>query len=1373
MVDKKVTAAPLNANNSHHVRLFRQDLEGTLQDEVGLILCDAQAEENFRSLDVVYTPQESLKTSSGATEHSDFEPPYSSLELDDWSMGRGYSDNSKQKNAYLDGMNMFTVKENILFACGEAQAATFGGSGAVMQYAKVDYRLNKTTHDDPVNIGVAQKIDLQPRIWTYGTMFKADSDYTKLTHFHMKMRPPNVVEPYPMLDLTLEIWTAVDDPEDTAPPWTGPPFDDCWKPGTLVATLDMPLMSWDEVISDVNNMIVWSTDTPFDLVLDDPYFVTLTPKDSYNEGQCNPWEVPTFNGNVLQHAPIITKAETGHPWIQYEDTCATRKCWKFYIDNVGITFDHRQDYGESTLSYTFFDNADLGMACKFEVPTDMGDVNSMVINMWHSAVLDWDNFNDLRCIIYEAISTGEDCTIPDITKVVAELTYTKPLEPPDSPSELHFFKDIQTVFSLVSGQEYFLAILATHQSIDVPTWELKVYPGTPYTDNANLAKTFNDGAYWSGATYPCSDDYMFRFYFTREYIKFDHRLTSGYGGESITWYKRLLLYETFRYDIYYRYGLGAIFKSDNDYTNCIDLHIDMTPWMIDPSVHMPPLMLRIYKTKVEALCLVPDLANEITGQFESKGMTMTADSLAGIEHGVANEIVWEVPLDDGTPKVRVSFDLVDTQTYFITILPDDSATGGLLYREPNRWWIDTYDANMTDPAPMVWKEFSSDDWLQIDPDNCETNRRMWKFYIVGGPQKFKAHFAEINRCLHTGIQYLDGTAGEIYINGVLGLGQFRKYDVETQTGKFLPKDALPFSYKNQIFRILEGPGERVVAIKDWARIIAGSLSPIYLSNQVNQKNDDYSSYSKYAIQNSLVFTKLDVTITQPITHMLGAMGALYVSFGELLNVHRLRYEFDYTTGATTKEWIDEQYWADMMAQQVRAGNNYIWRIRSLMSQIIPANTVNLRDKTIDDVLDFSIETEIYVGNTEYQINSYAIYGDDPHLWIMKEDKPYEIVAEDVYEFRNSQMSSMVDARNGRAAIQHDTFLHFSFHDGVQRWHSGGDLLNHGPDIIGPAGLPRKRQGSFAAFAGYGDMLIGAYDAGEDGYSSILAWNGLGWTELYRSAQIGQRILNCYIQSMDGTPVDWLWFSVGSTIMRLPIDTNPLYLIDDEYYYYPFTTNAHIDSTWISLGLKDVPKYINKFKIIATKAPSLYDIPYYAQEVPEPYEPLTDPETGELLEGVAFAWRTDVSEGFTYHETDGKKVHQIGEFEINAPVEEEAQLIQYRVEIKQGQNRYPIVITDIVMDSIVRLPHKSEIRIQFRLKDQDTDRLNQPDPYTMIEKYNLLEKYSSQAAPVWAQIDAKFVGERKYFVDQGSLQVVDKLKDHNIEIWVMSLVLREA
>jgi hypothetical protein len=654
-----------------------------------------------------------------------------------------------------------------------------------------------------------------------------------------------------------------------------------------------------------------------------------------------------------------------------------------------------------------------------------------------------------------------------------------------------------------------------------------------------------------------------------------------------------------------------------------------------------------------------------------------------------------------------------------------------------------------------------------------------EFYVTGAPQDFKPHFAMLDRAMYVGLEYLDGTASEIFRNGESGLGRFRAYDPDTEDGLFETFGAIPNDYDNDIMMVLNGMGSET--LRDWSRITgmtdAGGGTEIQLTHQFNLKNQDESTYSKYVILNSLKFTKITTSpaIADSIRDMCSAMGAIFVSFGVDDDVRRFRYKWDYTTPLVTQEWYEENFWADMLAHHVRAGNQWIWRIRAGVSLLTPS--VEIFDWTNKDQvndLTYNDDNEGFVGDTMHQINSFAIYGDDPHLWIMKENLPYEIVGNEAYEFRNSQMSSMVDSRNGRAAIQHDTFLYFGFHDGVARWHEGGDLANVGPNILGPAGLPWNRQGSAADFKGYGNLLFMAYDAGEEGYSSILVHNGQGWCELHRAEQIGQRILGMGIESMDGKPVDYLWFGQGGTLRRMPISTNPLALIGNDHYYYKFSTSGNtLRSSWISLGLKDIDKYVNKFKIVASKGMDFYG----DASIPDPVfdENLGDGET-YYKEGVYIGWRKNPKDAFTYYGDETQSpILMVGDWAVDAIVDDAAELFQYEVGIICENERYPIVLDSVVMDSVIRVPHKADINVTVRLRDNDVDLNRQPDPYpTAKEKYDYLETLIDQAAPCWVDLDAKyFVEGTRYFVDSKSLRIIRKMRDQNLDTWIVTFNLKEA
>ena len=81
---------------------------------MGLILPDGA-----RSIqEIPYSPS-SLKTSSGGTKYSDFEPPYAFLQQNDWSGGRGQEDFSGDPTQFYDSQNLWSMTPG--FVCPAPQ----------------------------------------------------------------------------------------------------------------------------------------------------------------------------------------------------------------------------------------------------------------------------------------------------------------------------------------------------------------------------------------------------------------------------------------------------------------------------------------------------------------------------------------------------------------------------------------------------------------------------------------------------------------------------------------------------------------------------------------------------------------------------------------------------------------------------------------------------------------------------------------------------------------------------------------------------------------------------------------------------------------------------------------------------------------------------------------------------------------------------------------------------------------------------------------------------------------------------------------------------------------------------------------------------
>lgn len=123
-----ITVSPDEANPTHHA-LLKWD-----GDEVGLSFVNSKGE--LDPLAITQTPVQrtALKTTSGATRYTDFEPPWSPLAQIDWAGGRGMEDFDDDVTRYLDACRMNTsagplilgVQESLTTGYRDAYAELFG-----------------------------------------------------------------------------------------------------------------------------------------------------------------------------------------------------------------------------------------------------------------------------------------------------------------------------------------------------------------------------------------------------------------------------------------------------------------------------------------------------------------------------------------------------------------------------------------------------------------------------------------------------------------------------------------------------------------------------------------------------------------------------------------------------------------------------------------------------------------------------------------------------------------------------------------------------------------------------------------------------------------------------------------------------------------------------------------------------------------------------------------------------------------------------------------------------------------------------------------------------------------------------------------------
>lgn len=104
---------------THHVSIT--DKQGRA---IGIIATNSKGEPDATTLDSSPVDRTAMKTTTGNSKYSDFEPPYSPIVQDNWSGGRAQTEFEKDVSKYSDGYRMSTRKENKAFLGGQETHGT-------------------------------------------------------------------------------------------------------------------------------------------------------------------------------------------------------------------------------------------------------------------------------------------------------------------------------------------------------------------------------------------------------------------------------------------------------------------------------------------------------------------------------------------------------------------------------------------------------------------------------------------------------------------------------------------------------------------------------------------------------------------------------------------------------------------------------------------------------------------------------------------------------------------------------------------------------------------------------------------------------------------------------------------------------------------------------------------------------------------------------------------------------------------------------------------------------------------------------------------------------------------------------------------------
>jgi len=278
-------------------------------------------------------------------------------------------------------------------------------------------------------------------------------------------------------------------------------------------------------------------------------------------------------------------------------------------------------------------------------------------------------------------------------------------------------------------------------------------------------------------------------------------------------------------------------------------------------------------------------------------------------------------------------------------------------------------------------------------------------------------------------------------------------------------------------------------------------------------------------------------------------------------------------------------------------------------------------------------------------------------------------------------------------------------------------------------------------------LIGAYDGGDSNYSSILAWNGEGWHELFRAPWKGARILSLKTQSIEGNAVDRLWFGCGSDVMCIPISENPEQHSEETYNFYPFIWYGEIETSWIYYNIREMEKYFDAVKGVL------------------------DDTSGGGYTSMTIRYKIDTDTSWT--KLGAFYASPSSTLDFSADNDLTAQKMKLRFEWCNYSNNITGILLGWVLNLALSLDQKYVWRIRFRIMDNDVNLHQKADDIASgLAKLVQLKTWANEKSPVLVNSYDPTFNDIYGMIDYPSLRTVAVIEDEGIITRVCEMNIKE-
>ena len=371
----------------------------------------------------------------------------------------------------------------------------------------------------------------------------------------------------------------------------------------------------------------------------------------------------------------------------------------------------------------------------------------------------------------------------------------------------------------------------------------------------------------------------------------------------------------------------------------------------------------------------------------------------------------------------------------------------------------------------------------------------------------------------------DGTTSVLYINGDRGIPTSVSQTVLTSSGKSWTTD----QWAGAWVRITKGPGKG-----EYREIASNTGTALTVSPAFSATLTTASEYVIYATDYWTAVVPATDNIDAKATDVVVFNNQALIAYGSGSASNMLRVRW--TSATPEHSGNDEAVKADLLTVDYdRVDGAGVWRVD---------NTLVILDfaPLTAWATDLTFGEDIAAGDTTWLVTNVIPFGGA--VYVVKENE-LGMLRTNRYTPTNLGLSAMADRINGLASAVWNLQLYFNWAFSLEQ------LLGTNLDDVGPwlnAGLPDDRRGHISALEPVTTLLFGAVDAGTARTSSVLAWNKIGWGEVFRAWATGRRIQSLKWQTCPGTQ-DRLWVSVEGELCVMDYPDESLNMLNDDDMSY--------------------------------------------------------------------------------------------------------------------------------------------------------------------------------------------------------------------------------